>query len=246
VLAALLELAPAGVEQVDGDGWVEYALYGAPGELPAFPEGEAKVGGVLVSVRGEAVAEDWAERWKEFHTAVDVGEGMRVRPPWVEAAGDGLDLVIDPGQAFGTGAHPTTKLSLQLMLELEPRGSFADLGCGSGVLAIAAAKLGFAPVVAVDNEQAAIEATRANAAANGVTLDELERLNLREQAPPTANTVAANLVRPLLLALAGRIQADALILSGLLDHEVDEVVAAFGKREEHRLTERGWAAVLLV
>jgi ribosomal protein L11 methyltransferase len=246
VLAALLELAPAGVEQVDGDGWVEYALYGAPGELPAFPEGEAEVGGVLVTVRGEAVAEDWAERWKEFHTAVEVSEGMRVRPPWIEAAGDGLDLVIDPGQAFGTGAHPTTKLSLQLMLQLEPRGSFADLGCGSGVLAIAAAKLGFAPVVAVDNEQAAIEATRANAAANGVALDELERLNLREQAPPAAGTVAANLVRPLLLALAGRIHADALILSGLLDHEVDEVVAAFGKRDEHRLTERGWAAVLLV
>ena len=181
MLAALLELAPSGVEQVDGDGWVEYALYGAPGELPAFPEGDAEVGGVLVRVRGEQVRDDWGERWKEFHTAVEV-EGMRIRPPWLEPAGSGLDLVIDPGQAFGTGAHPTTKLSLQLMLGLEPGGSFADLGCGSGVLAIAAAKLGFAPVVAVDNEDAAIEATRANALANGVTLDEVERLNLREPA----------------------------------------------------------------
>ena len=81
MLAALLELAPAGVEQVDGDGFVEYALYGAPGELPAFPEGEADVGGVRVRVRGEPVAEDWAERWKQFHEPVLVGPpaGRRAR-----------------------------------------------------------------------------------------------------------------------------------------------------------------------
>jgi len=245
VLAALLVLAPAGVEQVDGDGWVEYAVYGAPGELPAFPEGEAEVGGALVQVRGEAVADDWAERWKAFHEPVLVDGRVRVRPPWLAAEGHAIDLVIDPGQAFGTGAHATTKLSLQLMLGLEPTGSFADLGCGSGVLAIAAAKLGFAPVAAVDNEQAAIEATRANAAANGVALERVERLNLRDGAPPAAGTVAANLVRPLLLQLAGRIHADTLILSGLLDHEADEVVAAFARQEVERLTERGWAAVLL-
>jgi ribosomal protein L11 methyltransferase len=246
VLAALLELAPGGVEQVDGDGWVEYALYGAAGELPAFPEGQAEVGGVLVQVRGAPVADDWAERWKEFHTEVEVADGMRVRPPWIPASGTAIDLVVDPGQAFGTGAHPTTKLSLQLVLELEPRGSFADLGCGSGVLAIAAAKLGFDPVLAVDNELAALEATRANAAANGVTLASVERVNLREQRPPAAGTVAANLVRPLLLGLAGGIEGDALILSGLLEHEADEVVEAFGRRERRRLVEAGWAAVLLL
>jgi ribosomal protein L11 methyltransferase len=114
------------------------------------------------------------------------------------------------------------------------------------VLAIAAAKLGFRPVTAVDNELAALDATRANAAANGLTLDAIERLNLREQDPPAADTVAANLVRPLLLPLAGRIQGRALILSGLLDGEVDEVVAAFGRREQRRLSEGGWAAVLLL
>ena len=245
MLAALLELAPGGVEQVDGDGWVEYALYGAPGELPSYPDGEADVAGVRVSVRGEPVANDWGERWKEFHEPVLVGGRLWVRPPWAPPRAGALDLVVDPGQAFGTGAHATTKLSLQLMIGLEPTGSFADLGCGSGVLAIAAAKLGFAPVAAVDNEQAAIEATRANAAANGVALERVERLNLRDGAPPAAGTVAANLVRPLLLQLAGRIHADTLILSGLLDHEADEVVAAFARQEVERLTERGWAAVLL-
>jgi ribosomal protein L11 methyltransferase len=246
VLAALLELAPSGVEQVDGEGFVEYALYGAPGELPAFPEGEAEVGGVLVSVRGEPVADDWGERWKEFHEPVLVGDRIWVRPPWAEPREGALDLVIDPGQAFGTGAHPTTKLSLELMLDLEPSGSFADLGCGSGVLAIAAAMLGFGPVAAVDNELAALEATRANAAVNGVSLDTVERLNLREQAPPQAGTVAANLVRPLLLQLAGAIEAEALILSGLLESEADEVAGAFGRREERRVAEGGWAALLLL
>ncbi len=78
-----------------------------------------------------------------------------------------IDLVVDPGQAFGTGAHATTRLCLELLLDVEPRGSLADLGCGSGVLALAAARLGFAPVVALDHEAAAVEATLENARANG-------------------------------------------------------------------------------
>jgi ribosomal protein L11 methyltransferase len=205
------------------------------------------VGGVVVSVRGEPVAGDWAERWRQFHQPVLVGDRIWVRPPWADARADGLDLVIDPGQAFGTGAHPTTKLTLELMLDLEPIGSFADLGCGSGVLAIAAARLGFGPVTAVDNELAALEAARANAAANGVALDRVERLNLREQAPPDADTIAANLMRPLLLKLAGQIRSRALILSGLLDEEAGEVAAAFVPlRERRRLSELGWSALLLL
>jgi ribosomal protein L11 methyltransferase len=248
VLAALLELAPRGVEQVDGDGFVEYALYGAPGELPSFPAGEASVGGVVVSVSGEPVADDWAERWRRFHEPVLVGERLYVRPPWAEPRPDVLDLAIDPGQAFGTGAHATTRLSLELLLSLEPDGSFADLGCGSGVLAIAAARLGWAPVTAVDNEEAALEATRANAAANGVSLDRVERTDLRTERPPAAGTVAANLMRPLLLRLADRMVEPprALILSGLLDEEADEVATAFAPLiERRRLSAQGWSALAL-
>lgn len=250
VLAELVELAPAGVEQVDGEGFVEYAVYGAPGELPGLPAGETAVGGVPVTVRGDEVPDDWAERWKRFHGPVLVGGRLYVRPPWDEPAlRPGVyEVVVDPGQAFGTGAHPTTRLCLELLLELPPHGSFADLGCGSGVLAIAAAKLGFEPVTAVDADRAAIAATGANARANAVRLARVERINLRDHPPPAADLVTANLMQPLLLRVA-RLMVErpaALIVSGLLVEEADEVAAAFAPlTERRRLESRGWSAVLL-
>jgi ribosomal protein L11 methyltransferase len=250
VLAALIELTPEGVEQVDGESWVEYALYGAPGELPSLPEGSARVGGVLVEVRGEEVPEDWAERWKRFHVPVLIGGKLYVRPPWEQpAVRPGVhEVVIDPGQAFGTGTHPTTRLCLELMLSLDARGSFVDLGCGSGVLAIAAAKLGFRPVSAFDADRAAVAATDMNARANAVLLERTERLDLRSGAVPVGDVVAANLMRPLLLRLSERMQTgvQTMIVSGLLDHEADDVAAAFSPLvERRRLSVKGWSALLL-
>jgi ribosomal protein L11 methyltransferase len=250
VLAALLELTPSGVEQVDGDGWVEYALYGAPGELPWLPEGEAEVAGTRVEVHGEEVPDDWAERWKRFHVPLLLDGRLYIRPPWEQpAVRPGVhEVVIDPGQAFGTGSHPTTRLCLELLLELEPSGSFADLGCGSGVLAIAAAKLGFDPVSAFDADRAAVAATDMNARANAVLLDRVERLDLRAAPAPPADVVAANLMRPLLLRVAAQMEARprTLILSGLLDSEADEVAAAFAPlAERRRLSSKGWTALLL-
>jgi ribosomal protein L11 methyltransferase len=228
---------------------VEYALYGAPGELPSLPDGEADIGGARVRVRGEEVPDDWAERWKRFHTPLLIGGTLYVRPPWEEpAVRPGVhELVIDPGQAFGTGTHPTTRLCLELLLDAYMGTSFADLGCGSGVLAIAAAKLGFDPVAAFDSDAAAIDATRLNARDNAVTLDRVERWDLRRNAPPAARTVTANLMRPLLLQIASRLERpDALILSGLLDDEADEVAAAFAPlQERRRLSDKGWTALLL-
>jgi ribosomal protein L11 methyltransferase len=251
VLAGLIELAPSGVEQVDSEGFTEFALYGTPGELPSFPEGQAEVGGVVVQVYGREVPDDWAERWKRFHRPVLIGGRIYVRPPWEEpAVRPGVtEIVIDPGQAFGTGTHPTTALCLELMLDLKPRGSFADLGCGSGVLAIAAAKLGYEPITAIDAERQAVEATRVNARENAVRLERIERGDLRNAPAPEADVVAANLMRPLLLRVAelweGR-PPRTLIVSGLLDHEADEVAAAFGPlREQKRLSSLGWSALLL-
>ena len=194
------------------------------------------------------VADDWADRWKQFQRPVDVGP-LRVRPPWEPARADAdIDLVIDPGQAFGTGGHHTTRLCLELLLELEPGGGLVDLGCGSGVLAIAAARLGWSPVLGVDFDPLAVEATADNARVNGVQV-QAERVDLRERAAPSATTVVANLLRPLLLALRFDVVPDRLIVSGLLRTEADEVAAhlrdTFGLAERRRAEGGDWAAILL-
>jgi ribosomal protein L11 methyltransferase len=170
---------------------------------------------------------------------------LRVRPPWEPALEGALDIVIEPGQAFGTGLHATTRLTLELLTRIEPRGALADWGCGSGVLAIAAAKLGWAPVLACDIEVESVDAARAGAAANGVTV-EVSRCDVRRGGPP-APTVLANLVRPLLLDVARNLTEapDDLIISGLELGEVEEVVAAFSMFELDRREAEGWAAVHL-
>jgi ribosomal protein L11 methyltransferase len=253
VLAELLELAPSGVEEVDVDtATVEYAVYGSPGELPELPALQAAAGDALVEVRTTEVADDWADRWREFHKPLVLGERLAVRPPWEPEQGTALDLVIDPGRAFGTGAHATTRLCLELLLELPARGSAIDLGCGSGVLAIAAAMLGHGPVLALDYDQLAVDATIENAAVNGVSeLIETRRFDLRNEPVPAAPLVLANLLRPLLLAWSTTMTGTAhrsIIASGLLEHEADVVsqaIGAHGYRERRRLVSGEWAALLL-
>ena len=252
-LAELLVLAPSGVEEVDvSPELVEYAIYGAEGEIPDLGELDAAVGDAMVEVSTSQVADDWPERWREFHRPVRIG-ALALRAPWHEPIGPpAQEVVIDPGQAFGTGAHPTTRLCLELLQELddaERGGAVADLGCGSGVLAIAAAKLGHAPVDGYDHEAESVAATIDNAAANGVTVV-AHRWDLRRDPVPEAQVVLANLLRPLLLELAGRLERPprVLVASGLLDHEADEVARAFaplGLREDDRREAEGWAALLL-
>jgi ribosomal protein L11 methyltransferase len=280
VLADLVELAPSGVEEERGDGWVEYAIYGAPGELPALPELEAAVADGLVEVSSKEIPDDWADRWQDFHRPVSIADGrIVVRPSWeprpagadaiaeqpprpagspagADAIAEqpaGIDVVVDPGQAFGTGAHPTTRMCLELLLELSDQGqasgALADWGTGSGVLAIAAAKLGFGPVIACDLERPALEAAADGARANGVEI-QLRRIDLRREGAPRAPTVIANLTAPILCEVASRIDEPPrrLICSGLLTSEVDEVAEAFGAPglcvRERRAT-ADWAALLL-
>jgi ribosomal protein L11 methyltransferase len=254
VLAELLELAPGGVEEVDLGDAVEYAVYGAPGELPALPDLRAAAGQALVDVSTTEIADDWGERWRAFHRPLVLDGAITVRPPWEAAGTTPIDVVIDPGQAFGTGAHASTRLCLELLLELAlgsaPAGALLDLGTGSGVLAIVAARLGWSPVLAVDNDGASVEAAGANAAANAVELD-VRRLDLRTDPLPEAPTIVANLLSPLLIAGAARIAAGPvreLIVSGILVPEADDVALAFAAQgvavATHR--ERGeWAALRL-
>lgn len=275
VLAELLELAPGGVEEVelparDGrEAQVEYAVYGPPGELPELPDLQALAGGVPVELSSSEVPDDWAERWKCFHRPVLVdspGGGipsLHVRPPWEQPAtamgpGEVREIVIDPAQAFGTGAHATTRLCLELLLALaandRSRASVLDVGAGSGVLAIAAAKLGYSPVLALDNDRLSVEAIEANAREAGVVV-ESRLFDLRSNTLPDSHSVVlANLLRPLLLDLIdafpqGGWAPDHLIASGLLREEADEVAAVYAERLNLRVRERRergeWAALWL-
>jgi ribosomal protein L11 methyltransferase len=260
VLAELSVLAPGGVEEVNGDGFVEYAIYGAEGELPDVGELEVATGDGLVEVVSSEVADDWADRWREFHRPVEVvgeeGEtSVWLRPPWEPERPGAFEVVIDPGQAFGTGAHPTTRLSLGLLLDLHDRGlaggALTDLGTGSAVLAIAAGKLGWSPVAGYDHEVAAIEAAVENAVVNSVEID-LQRLDLKQGLPDLAPTVVANLTAPLLEMVASQMSAEnrptTLVCSGLLETERERVEAAFAphglKPVEFRALDN-WGGLLL-
>ena len=157
-------------------------------------------------------------------------------------------MIDSPAGAFGTGAHPTTRMCLELLLDLEPAGGFADLGCGAGLLAIAAAALGYRPVFAVDHESRSVEATRGNAQRNGVAVEALQ-LDLLEVPPPPAPTLAANVPPAVHRAIARRLAPAVIhvIASGISSRDVEEVLAAYGAAGFDPIDERGgaWRAALL-
>jgi ribosomal protein L11 methyltransferase len=228
--AALLELSPTGFEEIERANEVELAAY-------TDAAGEARLRAHFGEMTGEDVAPDWSDRWRSFHKPVRIGP-LWVGPPWDEPEADLIPVVIEPARAFGTGAHPTTRLSLELLLEL-PRGSVLDVGCGSGVLSVAALKLGFGPVVALDFDSAAVEATRANAEANDVTIDVREADCLVDDLPD-ADIVVANVSESVLEALAPRLTSRFLVASGFLR---DAIPPLAGFEELARREEDGWVAL---
>ena len=251
MLGELAVLAPNGFEEERAPDYVEYAIYGAEGELPDLGRLEAATGEGMVEVEASEVPDDWADRWKDFHKPLLVGGRVWVRPSWFEAREGAIDVVIDPGRAFGTGAHATTRMCIEALIEHEGEagGPLADLGTGSGVLAVAAAKLGWGPVTGYDHEEAALEAAAANAAANGVEL-QVERANMREALPELAPTVVANLTAPLLRHVASGLEdrdpPRLLVCSGLLESEAENVSAAFaraGLAEAGRRSDGDWASI---
>jgi len=227
----MLELFPEGFEEVDSSESVELVAYTDPG-------GEERLWHAFGGARGDDVAADWRERWKAFHRPVQVGS-LWIGPPLVDTPADAVTVVIEPGRAFGTGAHPTTQQCVELLMELE-RGSVVDLGCGSGVLSIAAAKLGFAPVIALDSDEAAVEATRANAEANDVEVQTSVADILATELPRT-DVAVANITRPTLEAIAPAVRSRRLIGSGYLPTDGTELV---GYRHVRRVTRDSWAADL--
>jgi ribosomal protein L11 methyltransferase len=224
--AEWLERFPGGFEERELQHELELVAY-----VDAVPA-------ALASAEIEDVPADWEQRWRVFHRGVSVG-GLWIGPPWERPPAALIPVVIDPGRAFGTGAHPTTRLCIEWLLELD-RASLLDVGCGSGVIAIAAAKLGFGPVAALDHDPAAVDATERNARANGVELTVHEVDALR--APlPEAEVAVANIAADAVRALALSVGARTLVTSG---YYADAAFALEAFEHAGRRTAEDWVADL--
>jgi ribosomal protein L11 methyltransferase len=207
-----------------------------------------------MEVRASVPETVWTENWRTHFTPVAIGRRLRIVPPWDESRDpERVTLVINPGAAFGTGRHETTSLCLEVIEEtVFPGAHVADVGCGSGVLAIAAAKLGAARVVASDIETAAVEATGQNAEANGVA----DRIHATESAfPPIGEVfdlVVANIYSDTLVALAEPLAAcvgplGTLVLSGIeasRNAEVERAYLAQGLQRTNFRTRGEWAVLV--
>jgi ribosomal protein L11 methyltransferase len=243
----LLADDPAAVESAVAE--VSTAL----GHLQAF--GLRPIGELRTRVVQEV---DWAEAWKAHFPVLRVGRRLVVRPTWLafEPGSDDVVLDLDPGMAFGTGLHPTTRLCLAELERVADDGRVGearvlDVGCGSGILAIAAARLGATSVLGVDTDPIAVEATAANAATNGLG----DRIAARDGSLPTDggpfDLVLANLIASVLVALAPLLAAElraggTLIASGIYVDREAEVRAAFeaaGLDVRERSAEGDWVAL---
>jgi ribosomal protein L11 methyltransferase len=211
---------------VGADGDPRAVLGAAAGTLglPAPPVREIR----------EVPDQDWVRLTQAQFEPIPIGERLLITPSWHERRDDGrIAIVLDPGLAFGTGSHPTTRLCLEwLERHLEPGARVIDYGCGSGILAIAAARLGAGSVVGIDIDPQALVSTGDNARANGVQVEVRASTDPR---PEPADVVVANILSSPLKVLAP-VLADlvrpggALVLSGVLARQVDEVSAAYAER----------------
>jgi ribosomal protein L11 methyltransferase len=224
------------------DFWLPAARAGVAEEL------RDRLGPTPIEVRLAPEDDDWRAAMRAFHRPIEVAGRLRVRPPWAAAREGLLDVAIDPGMTFGTGQHATTRACLELLCALPP-GPLVDVGCGSGVLAVAARRLGHDPVWALDADPLCVEATIRNARANGVGLRVSRRAVGRDPIPP-APAVLANLTATVLVALAAAL-ADApperAVLSGLRPDEAPATLRAFaplGLYEADRREADGWVTLL--
>ena len=227
--AWLLDRFPDGLEERRIDGATELAVF-------TDDAGEADVRDAFSDVRSEPVSPGWEDRWKEFHRPVRAG-GLWIGPPWMSTAADEPSVVVDPGRAFGTGAHATTRACIELLAGLE-RGSLLDAGCGSGVVAVAAMRLGFAPVVAVELDEVTVEVAATTARANGVEID-VRRADVLHDELPHTDVLVANIELGVVEQLLGRAPSTVAVTSGYLAAEAPRAQGWLGV---DRLELEGWAA----
>lgn len=231
--ARLLEIVPGGFEEIAGGGWIELAAY-------TDRAGEARMRDAFAAVVVRLVAGGWENRWREFHRPVHVA-GLWIGPPWEWTTATEPAVVVDPGRAFGTGAHPTTRACIELLARLD-RGRLLDAGCGSGVVAVAAVRLGYAPVLAVDADPVAVEVARATARRNGVSV-EVRQADVLVDWIGEADVIVANIELGVVEALLRRRSAPTAVTSGYLACDAPRTV---GWARVARLKLEGWAADVLV
>jgi len=203
----------------------------------------------------EVPDEDWKLSYRKHFKTERIGKRLVVRPKWEPMPEAGIVLTLDPGLAFGTGRHETTRACLEYIDELSGEGgSFLDMGCGSGILSIAASLLGYSPIAGFDVDPEAVEASERNAMENGVKPEFFRyALGGKAKSPlPKSDLVVANILGPLLVRFAGEIApavGKRLVISGILSTIYDEVLAAYrelGFAEAGRKTFGEWTTGLLV
>ena len=242
-VAAILALQPAGWQEDDDSRTLVFWL--ADGAVADATVAEALERlGACGRLEARREPPGWETAWQRFHEPHVIGR-LCVRPPWYAPRDDLLDVVVEAGLAFGTGGHATTRQCLELLQTVAPR-SLLDLGCGSGVVALAALRLGFAPVTGVDIDPIAVEAAAGNAALNGLEASFLAGDATDPAYPlPRADVVVANIALRPILRLAERWREGAaglpadLLLSGLLVEQADEALAAFPAFSETARTDDG-------
>ena len=245
ILDRLLPIVPGGVREVPSEGSeVELLLRGD--ELPPLERLAAVVAPAPYEIAERRVSDDWRERRQADYREDPIGGRLVIRPAWAPAPDRQLiDISVADSGAFGVGAHPTTRVCLELLLDLAPAGTFADLGCGTGVLAILASRLGWAPVVALDFQPASVEAARENAARNGAPVD-VRLTDLVDQSPPPANGFTANVPTEVHVAIASHWRGHAPptgLVSGFGPDAAERVMAAYascGLQERRRVERVGW------
>ena len=229
VLDALLPMLPSGVHEQEGGGWVE--LSAIAGALPERSALEAAAGRALDGWEITEVPADWRRRRAlQGGGGVVVAGRVAIRSPWDSPPAEGIvDVLVERrGSAFGSGSHPTTQMCVALLLELEPDGSVADLGCGVGTLAIAAAKLGWSPVVAVDRVEVAIEVARENVERNGVEVA-CAVADLAVEDVPSASLLLVNAPPSVHERVVASLDSSVrhVIVSGIVAEEVEDVLTRY-------------------
>jgi ribosomal protein L11 methyltransferase len=250
VLDAVLPALPGGAHVREEGNEAAVAILSTPG-TPGPEELRGLAAPHLIELSEAEVSEDWRERRLARYEPLIVADRFLIRPGWAPPAADPnlSEIVLEQSTAFGTGVHPTTQACLALLTLVQETGSFADYGCGSGVLSIAAAKLGFSPVVAVDLDQASVEAAGRNAARNEAAV-EARRVDVTAEPAPAADTVAANVPPQIQMGLAAALDRPPTqaIVSGFKPAEAESVASAWGAHGltvEEQLQAQEWTALLL-